>query len=482
MRKELRTNSTAVVVPMPASTTTPSRSPEMTHRMPPGLDVSRRGSPIVLDHDYDSLHPVASSSSSPSTFAASTPDTFNTFGARPALGDSIYRPPSVPFPELNFGLDESFDFSLHLDVKGKKRAVENSYDNGNGMNGDGRFDAFGYGGTEGHDSAPYVGSFDPFADHQNQGFPSAGSPSSFDRLGLANGNRGADSDGVRSSSSSPPPSGDELASRRSSRFGFARRGSHGIGGVMPISGSGGVRSSDIGSSFARSAFTSPGPGSGRESPITTFAPPGLHYPQLQSQRSSVSYPSDGGRPTTGTSGMGTDSGTLWPGINLSSAGGYGTPPLPAALLRSLAGNGIGSAPTTNTSSPQLSPRSRTTSNIYSPNLPSPTPTSSSAATPQSLSTSNLPPGISLNRPPMSSLPLSAQMPMQMSMPMMGMSPSSYPLPAASFPLPPATPRTSTGGSGKNDLLAMIAAAQANNKAKNAAMGLNGSSEWLETLS
>lgn len=451
MRKELRSTSTAAPSSSSTSSPTSHRSPEAVNtRMPPGID-------IVFDTEEDP--PVASSSSSrrqsnASPFGEPSPVAFDAFSSsRRAVGESIYRPPSIPFPELNFG-DDGFDFSMNLDVKGKKRAVSNAYANGvEVLGGDEEsrareFDSSGFvdqTSFQNSSFAPYIGSFDPFSDTINHGSPS------FDHMGL----NGGDSDDLRSGSSSPPPSGDDSASRRSSRFGFARRGSHGVmsgPGGGELMGAGSMRSSDLGSAFARSAFTSFG-GSGRESPVTSFAPPGLQHPQQQMRSASGSsvggYPTsasnerslsssfnEGGRGgSNGGDGNGlsssTDPAILWPGINLSNGGGagYGSSTLPPAFLRSLANS---SSPTSgsNSSSPQLSPRMR--ANMY--------PSSASAP---SLPTSNLPPGISLNRPPMS------------------MPPSSFPLPAASFPLPPPAPRPVGVGSGngKNDLLAMIAAAQ-----------------------
>ena len=290
-------------------------------------------------------------------------------------GAYIPRPPSVPpFPELEFG-EGSFSFSLNLDVKGKGRAVPAAA-NEEGVRSTRDFaNLDGFGRSE-HDQvspamshAPsYLGSFDPFAD---------GSP-------FENGSD------PHSESSSPPHTGDD-ASRRSSRFGFARRGSQGVKG------------GDLASALARSAFAS-----GRESP-TMFAPPGMPLPQHRPPSSIGFNPLPSSTSTAEPS-------ALWPGVNLTSTSYNGA--LPPNLLRTLASPGQSTS-----SSPQLSPRSRAGMGY--------------GATPPGVGgpPTSLPPGISLNRTP---------------------------IPAASFPLPPPAPRPSGQSNpvGKDDIFALIAAAQA----------------------
>ena len=225
----------------------------------------------------------------------------------------------------------------------------------------------------------YLGSFDPFSDSTN-----------YDSRSDA-----------QSGSSSPPPSADEM-SRRSSRFGFARRGS---------SSGHGIKSGDLASALARSAFAG-----GRESPASSmgsasFGPPGIAPLGQNGMRPGSSiglHPF----PTSST----PEPSTLWPGA------------LPPALRGSFA-----SPAHSANSSPQLSPRTRAGMG-YAPNGVAPT-------------SNGLPPGLSQNRPPPA---------------------ASFPLPAASFPLPPAAPRAPGltggtgpgGGLGKDDLFALIAAAQA----------------------
>ncbi|GAA5903499.1 CCR4-NOT core ubiquitin-protein ligase subunit MOT2 [Sporobolomyces salmoneus] len=318
--------------------------------------------------------------------------------------------PSMPtFPEFGFG-EGAFSFSLNLDVKGKGRATEGEEqaplplrDFGN-VEGFGRSSPldlqnsndsaapFSPGSFSNATNSSYIGSFDPFAE------PTFGGGS----LDL------------RSPSPSPPSTaGGEDLSRRSSRFGFARRGSSTVG----------KNAGDLVSALARSAF--PG-GLGRENSATgggvPFAPPGIGLPP----RSSAPSAAYSGLPPLGTSNENqnpSQNQNLWPsGSN---------PSFPPGVLRSLA-----SPNTSNASSPQLSPHNR--NGILPPpqhhfgpppGISGPPPSAANSALPP-------PPGIGLSRAP---------------------------IPAASFPLPPPAPRPTNSNSSnvaKEDLLALIAAAQA----------------------
>ncbi|GAA5953288.1 hypothetical protein JCM3765_007463 [Sporobolomyces pararoseus] len=314
---------------------------------------------------------------------------------------------SMPsFPEFGFG-EGAFSFSLNLDVKGKGRAMENEeaptplreFGNVEGFGRSSSLDLqnsndsavpFSPAALSNATNSSYMGSFDPFAE------PSFGGGS----LDL------------RSPSPSPPStSGGEDLSRRSSRFGFARRGSSTVG----------KNAGDLVSALARSAF--PG-GLGREASPNgasgggvPFAPPGIGLPP-RSAAPSAAY---SGLPPLGTPNE-SQSQNLWPsGSN---------PSFPPGVLRSLA-----SPNTSNASSPQLSPHNR--NGILPPQhhfgpppgISGPPPTTANSALPP-------PPGIGLSRAP---------------------------IPAASFPLPPPAPRPTNSNSSnvaKEDLLALIAAAQA----------------------
>ncbi|KAK4691389.1 hypothetical protein P7C70_g9360, partial [Phenoliferia sp. Uapishka_3] len=306
-------------------------------------------------------------------------------------GSAIERPPSGPtFPDLEFG-DGTFSFSLSLDVKGKGRATLGDDDAGTlparSPTDFANLDPLGTPGATVPPSLPsYIGSFDPFAD-----------ASLFDT-----------SSDRHSASSSPPPTGDEM-SRRGSRFGFARRGSSAVQG------------GDLASALARSAFAS-----GRESPgglsPSTFAPPGMPFPQQHRPTSSIGFsslpsPSDSRNGATAGS---TESSVLWPGVNLTSPT-FGAGSFQSGAMRSLTSPGQSSS-----SSPQLSPRLRASMQPYASG--NPPGINGVASTP-------LPPGISLNRTP---------------------------IPAAQFPLPPPAPRPDGPSTpvGKDDILALIAAAQA----------------------
>lgn len=338
---------------------------------PPPVE-AKPPSPLRIDSTIDTA-PVASSSQPPSPVQAPVEPEVLFSNGRAANGVEIRpRPPSVSFPELEFG-DGSFSFSLNLDVKGKGRALPPSDDGGYRSTREfANLDGFGRGDDGG---MSYMGSFDPFSD--GNGFENGSEP--------------------HSGSSSPRM---DDASRRSSRFGFARQGSMA-----------GVRGPDLASALARFPFTS-----GRESPggmsPSSFAPPGMPMPQHRPPSAmgygalSPAMDRDGGRSA--------DASSLWSGNSLSTPYNGSLPP---ATLRSLAPSGQSGTP-----SPQLSPRSRA-GFVY-------------GGTPPGVNgTTSLPPGLSLNRTP---------------------------IPAASFPLPPPAPRPSGQQStivGKDDIFALIAAAQ-----------------------
>jgi CCR4-NOT transcription complex subunit 4 len=283
-------------------------------------------------------------------------------------GMAIERPPSVPtFPDFAFGEGGTFSFSLDPDVKGKRRASEVA------VNGDGKQHTTEVLDTLEQLAAPtYFGSFDPFSD------------SALD----------ATSDHHLSSGANTPPLSSEDLSRRGSRFGFARRSSHGVKG------------GELASALVRSAFAS----GGRDSPSSSgssaamFAPPG--FPASHRPPSSIGYKSLP-PPTDEHS---------WP----SSASGSALPP---SLVRSLASPG-----TSTLSSPQLSPG-------------------------PVAATSPLPPGIALS--------------------------SRTPIAAASFPLPPPAPKPSGQQQGtavaKEEIFALIAAAQAQASAPKQQQHAQGSS-------
>ncbi|KAL8278257.1 hypothetical protein RQP46_009430 [Phenoliferia psychrophenolica] len=342
--------------------------------------------------------PVASSSSQSSPLRLVPDPDFAYTNGHFVNGSAIERPPSGPiFPDLEFG-DGTFSFSLNLDVKGKGKAPQGDDD-------------------ENDDGSIASRSPTDFANLDPLGTPGATVPpalpsyiGSFDPFSDGSPlDAGSDR---QSGTSSPPPSGDEM-SRRGSRFGFARRGSQGVKG------------GDLASALARSAFAS-----GRESPgglsPSTFAPPGMPFPPQHRPSSSIGFtplppPHDGRNgaangtsgPTAGT----TEASVLWPGVNLAS------PSFPGGPFRSLASPGQSNSP-----SPQMSPRSR--ANMQQQPYASSTPPGINGG-----SQSPLPPGLSLNRTP---------------------------IPAAQFPLPPPAPRPNGPSTpvGKDDILALIAAAQA----------------------
>ncbi|GAA5916721.1 hypothetical protein JCM5296_006185 [Sporobolomyces johnsonii] len=328
--------------------------------------------------------------------------------------------PSLPsFPDLEFG-EGQFSFSLNLDVKGKGRATNDGSDGvSTPLKDFANLEGFGRGtlldGPTGEPgpfspglssaASSYVGSFDPFSEASSP-FGGIGEP--------------------RSGSPTPPSTAGEDLSRRSSRFGFARRGSSTLG-----------KSGDLVSALARSAFAAGGTGFGREtspggmSGAAPFAPPGIGLP-LRSVGHSATF---GGLPQLSSNenrDPSAPAASLWP----SSA----TPAFPPGVLRSLVSPN-GSA----VSSPQLSPRSR---HAVLPPHPG------QQQQQHAHSHYGPPPGIS---GPASSAANSALPPP----PGIGVGVARAPIPAASFPLPPPAPRPNNSSTvAKEDLLALIAAAQA----------------------
>lgn len=397
-------------------------------------------SPILPQQEI----PIASSSSNspssiPTTLPSLSSDTDHDFDSTithlHSNGD-ILTPPSVsPFPELEFG-EGTFSFSLDMDIKGKGRALPGSGQEERSSRDFANLEGFGRGSivagnlesnhfngsqdlfspilsNSSYIAPTYLGSFDPFSD------------------GSVFENTISRPD---SPSDSPPLTPDDI-SRRSSRFGFARRGSQG------------VRSSEINGGLSRTSFSN---ANGRESPgylnSTSFSgqqqlrpPSSIGFSQLPPP--SVDLRTDGRSidPNTG----------LWPTSTNFSGG----------ALQSGVFRGLTSPSQSSNSSPQLSPRSRATLSFSngisngvggSAGLPlsSVLSTSSSVLTSSGLTSLNPPPGVTLP-PSASSLPP-------------GLSLNRTPIPAASFPLPPAAPRASGQSTpvGKEDLLALIAAAQA----------------------
>ncbi|KAI5480545.1 CCR4-NOT transcription complex subunit 4 [Pseudohyphozyma bogoriensis] len=313
-------------------------------------------------------------------------------------GSRIVRPPSGPtFPDLEFG-EGTFSFSLDLDVKGKGRASPTP-----GLDDEGIRSPLGSNSDFGRPR-----STDPFGlDVVSALSPALSTaPSYFGSFDpFSDGSALDTSSDPHSGSSSPPLSAEDL-SRRGSRFGFARRGSQG------------VRGGDLASALARSAFAS-----GRESPSSAMFPPGMPFPQQHRPPSSVGF-----SPLPPPPEHQSDS-SLWSGANLPSASYTGA--LPPGMLRNLASPGASA-----TSSPQISPRLRAgNAGPYGSAPPGVGLPPANGATPTVAATS-LPPGISLGRAP---------------------------IPAAQFPLPPPAPRPSGQQAGtvvgKEDILALIAAAQ-----------------------
>ncbi|TNY18184.1 hypothetical protein DMC30DRAFT_71583 [Rhodotorula diobovata] len=352
----------------------------------------------AFEQDEAPQEPVASTSRSPSPRPASPPVQAASVPFDPfaSLSSSQYSNgyaapgldvPSFPsFPDLEFGGESAFSFNL--DVKGKGRAAPAAAqaDEPSPFRDFANFESFGRPAEQPPSSASassYMGSFDPFAENALSG-------SSAD---------------LRSESPSPPSTGDDL-SRRSSRFGFARRSSSSAGGA-------GLSLAALRDGMAN-GLTSP-------AAAAPFAPPGIGLPQRAGSYNS-------GAPAEWASG-----------------GSHGTPAMapafPPGVLRSLA-----SPSASATSSPQLSPRARST-----------LPQQQQQQQQQHGYGAPPPPGLSapgqlgLNGVANSALP-----------PPPGLMPGrGAPIPAASFPLPPPAPRS--GGSStvaKEDLLALIAAAQA----------------------
>ncbi|GJN91330.1 hypothetical protein Rhopal_004351-T1 [Rhodotorula paludigena] len=376
--------------------------------------VPRRASEHPAEPSPD---PVASTSRSPSPVpvVAAVPapsgafDPFAVFSSQPLHG--LVEAPSVPsFPDFEFG-DGVFDFSLDPDVKGKGRAV--AQEEPTPFRDFANFEGFGRP-AEAHEAAPspfsassYMGSFDPFAE------------TSFSAGG---------SNDLRSDSPTPPSTaGADEMSRRSSRFGFARRESS-SSHAMPSGKVGELLSAAARSAFGPAAGGRDGSPNGLPSPGAPFAPPGIAAPSRSASGVFNSLPP-----------LGHDLG----------AGAGGTPSLapafPPGVLRSLASpNG------STTSSPQLSPRSRGAALPPHPQH-------------QQHHYGPLPPGLG------GSIGLNGGVANSALPPPPGLMPGrGAPIPAASFPLPPPAPRQTQPGAGsgasntvaKEDLLALIAAAQA----------------------
>ncbi|GAA6040659.1 hypothetical protein JCM8097_008091 [Rhodosporidiobolus ruineniae] len=337
--------------------------------------------------------PVASTSRSPSPPpAAPSPAPSPPIEASYLNGFLGYGPSqevsTLPFPDLEFG-EGGFSFSLDLDVKGKGRAAPpvdeptpfRDFANFEGFVRPEPSAAMETGSSFGAPS--YMGSFDPFAEST-----------------MAFG-----SNDLRSDSPTPPSTAEDELSRRSSRFGFARRGSgsHGFKGFeeeLPLPPSSGA-------------------------PLAP--PPGIGAPLRGAGFNPLPPPSGDSRDP------------------------FSAPAFPPGVLRSLASPAASATP-----SPQLSPRSR------GAGLPPPHgqhaqhgqhpfgPPPPGLGGPANLSLNGAPAGAAnsaLPHPP-------------------GLMPGrGAPIPAASFPLPPPAPRPSNAPQGmttvaKEDLLALIAAAQA----------------------
>ncbi|BGP00383.1 General negative regulator of transcription subunit 4 [Rhodotorula toruloides] len=372
--------------------------------------------------------PVASTSRSPSP--SPTPSAEVVSPPPPASNDpfaaftlsngfsSSFDVPTVPFPDLEFG-DGPFSFSLNLDVKGKGRAVTTSSgEESTPLRDFANLESFGRPSETSEANGPfspsalssaasssYMGSFDPFAENTFS-------------LG---------SNDLRSGSPTPPSTAEDELSRRSSRFGFARRSSS----------SQQIKPMELLSAAARSAFGGNSSSGGREaspngltSPASTFAPPpGFGLPLRSTAFASLPPAGDNRDWQTGT--------------------GAAAPAFPPGMLRNLA-----SPSASATSSPQLSPRTRS-------NLPP-----SQQQHPYGLPPPGLggPLGGAANSalPPVGGAANSALPPPPGLMQGQGRS-SATAIPAASFPLPPPAPRSGSGPSStvaKEDLLALIAAAQA----------------------
>ncbi|BGP49139.1 transcriptional repressor proteinral negative regulator of transcription subunit 4 [Rhodotorula kratochvilovae] len=358
---------------------------------------------VQLDAEEVPEEPVASTSRSPSPRPVTPPvqaspapyDPFAALSAQYTNGFAApgFDVPSFPsFPDLEFGGESAFSFNL--DVKGKGRAAPAApADEPTPFRDFANLESFGRPAEPpaAAASASYMGSFDPFAENAFSGSSALGG-----------------SNDLRSASPSPPSTGDDL-SRRSSRFGFARR----------ASSSAGAKGAELLSLAARSAFGGLGgrdgsPG-GLASPGAPFAPPGIGLPQ----RANSGF---GGVPPEWGAGGGT------PGM---------APAFPPGVLRSLA-----SPSASTTSSPQLSPRTRASlphghGHAHGGYAPPPPPGLGA-------------PPLGLNGVANSALP-----------PPPGLMPGrGAPIPAASFPLPPPAPRAAGSTVAKEDLLALIAAAQA----------------------
>ncbi|GAA6062372.1 hypothetical protein JCM10212_004218 [Sporobolomyces blumeae] len=410
--------------PALAAPTAPSRSVSISLKTTSKSSASKTPTPSPPSEPADAPEPpspvLAPDSPEPSPSpppSDPTPPPEPAFVAEPESEQAFAPPseyPTLPsFPDLTFG-EGAFSFSLNLDVKGKGRAFESEeaasplrdFGNLEGFGRSSSLDAsrsdeaevFSPGGASTTSASSYVGSFDPFA---------------------ADSTFGGGSLDLRSPSPSPPSTaGAEDISRRSSRFGFARRGSSTVG----------KNAGDLVSALARSAFSGgrePSPG-GLPGGVP-FAPPGIGLPPRSSAASAA---------FVGLPPLGTASENLWP----ASSG----PSFPPGVLRSIA-----SPHASNASSPQLSPHSRNgvlpsqhpgqqqqqhqqpQQHHFGPppGITGPPPSAANSALPP-------PPGIALNRAP---------------------------IPAASFPLPPPAPRPTNSNSSnvaKEDLLALIAAAQA----------------------
>jgi len=332
--------------------------------------------------------PVASTSRSPSPRPASPPvpvapapfDPFAALSAQYAnggFGAPAFDVPSFPsFPDLEFGGESAFSFNL--DVKGKGRAAPPAQQQQQQQQQADEPTPFrDFGNLGGHpaetpssasaSASSYMGSFDPFAENAFSG-------SSAD---------------LRSESPSPPSTAEDL-SRRSSRFGFARRSSSSAGPSLSL------------------AALRDGMANGLTSPAAPFAPPGIGLPPRAGSYNGAVPPdwaSSGGTPAM-------------------------SPAFPPGVLRSLASPSVSAS-----SSPQLSPRARATL----PHGYAPPPPGLGGINGVANSALPPPPGLMQGR--------------------------GAPIPAASFPLPPPAPRAGGASSSsstvaKEDLLALIAAAQA----------------------
>ncbi|GAA5867369.1 hypothetical protein JCM3774_003565 [Rhodotorula dairenensis] len=448
--------------PAPSTPSSPSLSSAPTTAPEGGSSKESTGAAPVASTSRSPSPRVASPAPPADPFAAFTSSAFSS-----AYTSPLFEVPSVPsFPDFEFG-DSAFSFSLNLDVKGKGRAV-NANANSN---------AAGTAGT-GANTAPTLGDEAmPFRDFVNlEGFGRAADPTAssaaaitdsngFTASGLSTAAPSSSymgsfdpfsetafsefgSSALHSRSPTPPSSTSEAEdlARRGSRFGFARRGS---ADAVPQTVQG------LLSAAARSAFGAGAlagvSGGGSPGAQTPFAPPGIGLPLRSASSGFAPLPPLGGgdqhqqqhhqqhhhQHQHQQQQHQPQQQREWNGNTMN-----GGPAFPPGVLRSLATPGGSTS-----SSPQMSPRARTShphpqSHAYGHGPPLPPP---GLGTPGGAANSALPP------PP-------GLMPSQHARPA---------IPAASFPLPPPAPRpngtTVNSGStnvAKEDLLALIAAAQA----------------------